>query len=289
MAVIVVIGEPTKKKYSKLFEDVLLKVSTDLDVLDVQVTAYIPTTSVLNSVLPSLYSQLRTLAVKRGFPYTLDINVLFNVPGKLNLNLYEAIYSAESEQVPGLKGLPVETEDYSASIDEKDGVEYQKSRISAVGGTFDHIHDAHKVLLSMAAFTASELVIVGVTGPELLKNKKYAEVLDSLWKRVNNVSSFLQKVLGARASFQIYQINDVCGPTGYLANIDNLVISEETVKGAHFVNDHRKSIGFKSLNVITVAVIGGDETTTEANGWKGKLSSTDLREIDWKKLHGKAQ
>lgn len=289
MAVLVVIEEPTKKKYSKLFKEVLLKVPTDLDVLDVQVTAHVPTSSVLNFVLLSLYSQLRTLAIEKGFPYSLGINVLFNVSGMLNLNMYEAIYSAESEQVHGLEGLSVQTEIFSANIDDENGVKFQESRVSAVGGTFDHLHDAHKILLSMTAFTTSELVIVGVTGPELLKNKKYAEVLDSLWKRVSNVSTFLQRVLGARTSFQIYQINDVCGPTGYLPNIDNLVISQETVKGAQFVNDHRKRIGFKSLNVITVEVIGGDETTTEANGWKGKLSSTDLREIDWKKLHGNAQ
>ena len=28
--------------------------------------------------------------------------------------------------------------------------------------------------------------------------------------------------------FEIYEINDVCGPTGYINDIDNLIISQET-------------------------------------------------------------
>lgn len=36
--------------------------------------------------------------------------------------------------------------------------------VVALGGTFDHIHAGHKILLSMAAWIADEKVIVGVTG-----------------------------------------------------------------------------------------------------------------------------
>ena len=35
----------------------------------------------------------------------------------------------------------------------------------ALGGTFDHLHAGHKILLSMAAWFARKKVIVGVTGP----------------------------------------------------------------------------------------------------------------------------
>jgi pantetheine-phosphate adenylyltransferase len=33
-----------------------------------------------------------------------------------------------------------------------------------IGGTFDHLHAGHKILLSMAAWIADEKLIVGVTG-----------------------------------------------------------------------------------------------------------------------------
>jgi pantetheine-phosphate adenylyltransferase len=34
----------------------------------------------------------------------------------------------------------------------------------ALGGTFDHLHAGHKILLSMAAWIAERKIIVGVTG-----------------------------------------------------------------------------------------------------------------------------
>ena len=37
--------------------------------------------------------------------------------------------------------------------------------VVAMGGTFDHLHSGHKILLSMAAWIAHEKVIVGMTGP----------------------------------------------------------------------------------------------------------------------------
>lgn len=36
--------------------------------------------------------------------------------------------------------------------------------VAALGGTFDHLHAGHKILLSMAAWIACEKVIVGITG-----------------------------------------------------------------------------------------------------------------------------
>lgn len=36
--------------------------------------------------------------------------------------------------------------------------------VTVIGGTFDHLHAGHKILLSMAAWIASEKLIVGITG-----------------------------------------------------------------------------------------------------------------------------
>lgn len=36
--------------------------------------------------------------------------------------------------------------------------------VTAMGGTFDHLHAGHKILLSMAAWITSEKLIVGMTG-----------------------------------------------------------------------------------------------------------------------------
>jgi len=36
--------------------------------------------------------------------------------------------------------------------------------VAALGGTFDHLHAGHKILLSMGAWIAKDKLIVGVTG-----------------------------------------------------------------------------------------------------------------------------
>ena len=36
--------------------------------------------------------------------------------------------------------------------------------VVALGGTFDHLHAGHKILLSMGAWLAREKLIVGITG-----------------------------------------------------------------------------------------------------------------------------
>ena len=39
--------------------------------------------------------------------------------------------------------------------------------VVALGGTFDHLHAGHKILLSMAAWISQKKLIVGVTGSAL--------------------------------------------------------------------------------------------------------------------------
>ena len=36
--------------------------------------------------------------------------------------------------------------------------------VSIIGGTFDHLHAGHKILLSMAAYITSQKLIIGITG-----------------------------------------------------------------------------------------------------------------------------
>lgn len=44
--------------------------------------------------------------------------------------------------------------------------------IVALGGTFDHLHSGHRILLTMAAWLASERLIVGITGASPLFSPK---------------------------------------------------------------------------------------------------------------------
>lgn len=50
----------------------------------------------------------------------------------------------------------------------------------ALGGTFDHLHAGHKILLTMACWLARRRVIVGITDDVLLGSKQYKDLLQSL-------------------------------------------------------------------------------------------------------------
>lgn len=150
--------------------------------------------------------------------------------------------------------------------------------VVAVGGTFDHFHDGHKILLSASAFICAKELIVGITDHELLKDKKYKELLQSFEYRKHQVSHFIS-TFNPHIKLSVYPINDVCGPTGYIEDIDAIVVSKETVKGAAFVNDYRDKKGMRKLAVHIINVIGEDES-----GFENKLSSTQLREREYKGL-----
>lgn len=286
MSVLLVVKAPLEKNYSAFWKALLAKTPKNAPGIDVLVSDPVNSSAHLNVIILTLYTQLRHTATEHGFSSTFQIDVLVNTLG----GVWQKVYVLASESAPPDVHGKIETIEASVTpVQLKPaGVEisFHQYPTSAVGGTFDHLHDGHKILLLMAAFVASKTVIVGVTGPKLLVKKKYAEVLEPLEKRVASVCSFLQKSLRSGVDFQIYQINDVCGPTGFVRDIDALIISEETALGAEFVNNYRAEHDFFPLKVVPVEVIGGDGSGNAENNWKGKLSSTDLREIEWKKLHG---
>lgn len=153
--------------------------------------------------------------------------------------------------------------------------DFGKYKVSALGGTFDHIHDGHKILLTIAAFITSSKLIVGVTDQDLLTNKKYKEYLETVDQRCDNVKKFLA-LLKPSLKVEIVLIRDVCGPTGTVPEIEALVVSRETVQGGHFVNETRVEKGLTELDISVANVLGGKEE----DGWKEKLSSTELRKKD---------
>lgn len=232
-------------------------------------------------VLLLLYLQVRQSASTHGFGPTFEIEILFRPTG-MSYNHTFCLMS-ESSHTDGIVRIDLDVPQAQKKSQNRIG---KKTDVVAVGGTFDHIHDGHKILLQTTAFCALKHVIVGVTGPDLLKKKKYAEMLQPLSTRIDLVAEILQRNLPPQVLFSIYEINDVCGPTGFVRNINTLVISQETAAGAKFVNNYRKERGFSALEVVLVAVVGGDGSGSAENNWKGKLSSTDFRELEWKKLHG---
>lgn len=190
----------------------------------------------------------------------------------------------------------------------------------AVGGTFDHIHIGHKLLLTMTLFAVDEQasdddqrrsVVIGITGDELLKNKKYAEVLESWHDRQTATHRFVQSIIdfsppesapptssevneagpnghavnitfSSSLTVRFVEIWDPFGPTITDKDISALIISGETRSGGKAVNDKRTEKGWSALEVFEVDVLDAEESESaglqkDSNDFQSKLSSTEIR------------
>lgn len=278
MSGILILNNPIKKDYSNIYSQFLSKLYPDIKLIDILIISQISNSDDLNFILSDIYSTIRSKATKLGLDYTFEINVIFN---KLDVNVdqYTIVLKSNDvsvEKYEGVKSLDeLIVEKQHIDNHKKSDNTFQNFPVVAVGGTFDHMHDGHKILLSMASFLTSKTLIVGITGPKLLVNKKYKEYLESYHVREATVKSFITKISSETIALDCYMIEDVCGPTGFIKEIDALIVSAESAKGGDFVNNFRKEKEFPPLKIIKIEVIGGQGN--EENNWEGKLSSTDIR------------
>ncbi|QLG72955.1 hypothetical protein HG535_0E00390 [Zygotorulaspora mrakii] len=231
----------------------------------------------LDRVLGRFYSISRDVLLAKNL-HTMSITILFGEYAKDNLRL-DYLFIPAKELVQEFDALNYDI--FNQPRRERELNLFPEKRndcdeyaVSALGGTFDHIHDGHKILLSIASFITSTRIIVGVTHQDLLLKKKYKEYLESFEKRCGSVRQFLN-LLKPSLKVEIVPIKDVCGPTGTVPEIECLVVSRETVAGGDFVNKTRVEKGLPKLDICVVNVLGGDEE----DGWKEKLSSTEIRKM----------
>ncbi|EFX05397.1 pantetheine-phosphate adenylyltransferase family protein [Grosmannia clavigera kw1407] len=194
-----------------------------------------------------------------------------------------------------------------------------------LGGTFDHLHPGHKLLLTAGALLlrvptplsgpACEYVI-GITGDDMLRNKRYAAYVQPWDERARNVIYFLASLLELardgweekigpdidehtagdfRASFrngsitvQCVRIDDAYGPTTRRPDIGCLVVSGETRSGGRAVNQERAKLGWQLVDVFEVDVLTADEVATDmaaedatatTASFEAKISSTEIRRV----------
>ncbi|KAI0593651.1 pantetheine-phosphate adenylyltransferase-like protein [Biscogniauxia sp. FL1348] len=189
--------------------------------------------------------------------------------------------------------------------------------IVCLGGTFDHLHPGHKLLLTAAvlllevpedASSGPCRFIIGITGDELLKRKKYAELVQSWDERAMNIIEFLTSILQLSRKgwsddqgpklikkedeiialfrdetvlIQCVVIQDAFGPTITTEKMDVLVVSGETRSGGDAVNNRRKELGWHPLKIFEVDVLDAEDIVdgpTKTQSFATKISSTAIRQ-----------
>jgi cytidyltransferase-like protein len=151
-----------------------------------------------------------------------------------------------------------------------------KYKQTCMGGTFDHMHLGHKLLITQACLVTNEMLHIGITGDALLQKKAYSEFLETFERRKSHVLNFIS-VLYPHIKVNIFELSDPIGIAGTDPKIEACVLTREVEKGGKMINDARAKNGLGSLDLLFVDMILADADSSEKN-YSNKLSSTNIRE-----------
>ena len=143
-----------------------------------------------------------------------------------------------------------------------------------LGGTFDGLHNGHKVFLNDALIRTSKELVIGVTDVSILKHKILYELIDSVENRIENLKSYLIDV-NDNINYNIVPIYDHFGPSIEIEQLECLVVSEETLRGGEKVNEKRIEKKLKELDLYITKLV--EENFKLNDNEENKISSSNLR------------
>ncbi|EFN84613.1 bifunctional coenzyme A synthase [Harpegnathos saltator] len=142
-----------------------------------------------------------------------------------------------------------------------------------LGGTFDRLHNGHKILLSEAVLRCTEKLTVGVTDTNMISNKILWELIEPCTYRINQVKEFLEDI-DSSITYNVVSIDDMYGPTKEDSTLEMIVVSQETKRGGDKVNELRLQKNLSKLDIHTVK-LANDEHYDEHE--EAKISSSNHR------------
>jgi cytidyltransferase-like protein len=123
----------------------------------------------------------------------------------------------------------------------------------AVGGTFDELHRGHKTLLTQA-FEIGERVVIGLSSDELVSKLFKPHVTATYADREQGLKAWLNDLEVADRA-EIIPLFDAFGSTTKDAEIQALIVSEETKPTAEKINLRREMAGLPSLAIISIGMV----------------------------------
>ncbi|XP_065555523.1 bifunctional coenzyme A synthase [Lathamus discolor] len=143
----------------------------------------------------------------------------------------------------------------------------------AVGGTFDRLHGAHRLLLSTCCLLARDRLLAGVADGDLLRNKVLMELIEPYEVRVAKLREFLEDVKPS-LRYDIVRLMDPYGPSVTDPDLQCLVVSQETRRGGEAVNQQRLENGLPALALYEILLM---QDPDHSENEEEKISSSSLR------------
>ncbi len=134
-------------------------------------------------------------------------------------------------------------------------------------GTFDHLHEGHKVFLR-AAFS-HDVVLIGLSGDSLLAGKSQQALIESYSKRKDTLVAWL--ATEGHKEGTDYEIRRIETPLGFACeeeNADAILVTADNEGVAHAINQERAYLGNKPLTLRYCELLYDTE---------GKVSSSKIR------------
>lgn len=132
-----------------------------------------------------------------------------------------------------------------------------------LGGTFDGIHAGHKLLFGEATRICTNRLVVGVTDIEMIKSKTLWELIAPVDDRIYKVREYLEKEVKLNLMYNVVPISDIYGPTITEKELECIVVSDETIRGAKRINEARSALGWHELKIHVVKLLRDDSSTAE--------------------------
>lgn len=141
--------------------------------------------------------------------------------------------------------------------------------LCGLGGTFDHLHDGHKLLIK-TALKIGKKIAIGLATDELLCNKECLEQIESYDVRKQGIIDYVESLdVNYNKRVIIIPLSDPYGPAVTNPDIEVHVSSEETIDVSLKLNEIRDKNGLDKMILVAIPIL--------KNKIGCKLSSTDIR------------
>lgn len=113
------------------------------------------------------------------------------------------------------------------------------------GGTFDHFHEGHKELIDKA-FEVGDFVVIAILADEVVQDKQYAALIQTLEVRKSTIDEYLAKKYG-RDRYKIVVQDAVYTDASLDPELEANILCYKTEQHFYDINKRREDKGLKPL------------------------------------------